>query len=158
MSDQTTGGSTALNGVDGTAVLNEVAVCRLTQWSINHTMGETAWGDNKTEGYTARKRAREDATGTLTGKFDTSTKIYATAENSSGLPGLSCKLVLWEKRQQGFNWVFPCVLIQNFQMTVDMDSKEVVQWTMDFGADGKFYRPGQTNIPAETVPTDATSV
>jgi hypothetical protein len=33
-------------------------------------------------------------------------------------------------------------------MTVDMDTKEVVEWTMDYGADGRFYRPNQDDIPA----------
>lgn len=155
MSSETTGGSTALNGVDGTAVFNNASVARLTRWSINHVMAETAWGDNGTQGYTARRRAREDATGTLVGKYDEIKKPYAMSKsNSVGIPGGVMKLVLWEKRKAGFYWVFPCILVQNFQLTVDMDSKEVVEWTMDWGADGLFWRPGQSSIPSETIPPD----
>jgi len=32
--------------------------------------------------------------------------------------------------------------IQNFNITYDMDTKEVVEWTLDFAADGVFYSPG----------------
>ena len=146
-------GSTALTGTDGIAVFGESSlVARLTNWSINHSVGETAWGDSDSYGYTSRKRAREDATGSMTGKFDTTTKIYALGAAATGLAGLLTKLVLWQDRTAGQYWMFENALIQNYQMTVDMDSKEVVEWSMDFGADGKFYRPGQTSAPAATVP------
>jgi hypothetical protein len=38
-------------------------------------------------------------------------------------------------------------------MTYDQDSKEVVEWTADFGADGKYYYPGESGAPVETLPT-----
>ncbi len=44
-------------------------------------------------------------------------------------------------------------LITGYQLTLDQDSKEVVGWTADFGADGQYYRPGETGQPTETFPT-----
>jgi len=150
-----TSGSTARTGRAGRAVLGETLMARLTQWSVNHTMSETAWGDSDSEGFTSRKEAREDCTGSLTGKFDTTQKIHSFGVASTdigGIPGIVTKLVLWEAMDVASYWVFPCVLLQNFQMTVDMDTKEVIEWTIDYGADGRFYRPGATNIPVESVP------
>lgn len=154
MATSTTSGQTALNGKNTIAVLNETLVARLTQVSINHVVSETAWGDSDTQCYTARHEGREDATGSMNGKFETTKRVHSLGRSSRGIPGLVAKLVIWEQTPSTQYWVFPCVLLQNFQMTIDLDTKEVVEWTIDYGADGKFYRPGQSGASSEVVPGD----
>lgn len=138
--------STAVSGRDGKAVVDGSLVARLTQWSINPSTSESAWGDSDSQGYTARARARKDCTGSIQGKFDTGSKIYTLFE-----AGDIVELVLWEDASN--YWAFPRVLITSFNLVFDQDTQEVVGWTADFGADGIFYRPGASGAPTETLPS-----
>ena len=138
--------STSKSGRLGKAVVDDVLVARLTQWSVNPTSSESAWGDSDGAGYTNRAKARLDCTGSIQGKFDTGSTVYATF-----MPGDIVKLVLWEDATN--YWAFPCVLITSFNFTVDQDTQEVIGWSADFGADGIFYRPGQSGAPTETLPS-----
>jgi hypothetical protein len=89
--------------------------------------------------------------------MDGQTKIYALAPAAKGLPGLVTKLALWEDiNESTAYWLFECALLQNFSLTMDQDSKEVMEWSVDFGADGKFWRPGQAGTkPSQGLPSDA---
>lgn len=142
-----TTGVSAITGKDGQAIVNNVRVPRLTQWNINVTSGESAWGDSDSKGFTARKSGRHDATGSMTGKLDSTTNVSKSAIQGSGnyLQGFSAEVILWETKTTSEYWYFPCALITNFSLTVNQDTKEVVEWNMDYGADGIFYRPGQNS-------------
>ena len=61
-------------------------------------------------------------------------------------------LVLWENGAR--YWYFPCVVIEEFSMTVNVDSQEVVGWSANWGADGIFYKPGDVAAPTVTLPAD----
>lgn len=135
----------ARSGELGKAVVDGTLVARLTQWTVNPTASETTWGDSDSAGYTNRKKARLDCTGTIEGKFDDDNPVYDLFD-----VGDSPKLVLWENATD--YWVFPCCLIQKFSINYNQDTKEVVGWTADFGSDGIFYRPGQAGAPSETLP------
>ena len=137
--------STARTGEDGYVTVDGTLVARLTQWSFNPTAAESAWGDSDSAGYTNRKAARKDGTGSMTGKFDTSNKVYDLF-----MPGDAVELVLWESKTE--YWALPCAIITSFEVTYDQDSKEVVEWTADFGADGKYYYPGESGAPSHTFP------
>ena len=139
-------GSTARSGELGKAVIDDVLVVRLTQWTLTAVVSESAWGDSDSQGFTNRKKAKRDATGSVTGKFDTDTTPYELFEE-----GDIAKLALWETTTA--YWVFPRALMQNFKITYDQDTKEVVEWSSDFGADGIFYKPGAAGAPAQTLPT-----
>lgn len=128
--------------VDGTRI------ARITQFSINSEVGESAWGDSDSEGYTNRLPARADCTGSLQGKFDNDSPVYDLFA-----PGDIVQLDLFETNAAGDYWALPSALIKNFQLTYDQDSKEVVGWTADFGTDGKFYYPGQSGAPSRSYPT-----
>jgi hypothetical protein len=103
-------------------------------------------------GYTARKAARKDATGSLTGVQNQGTGVndimYILSQRSSEAwdpVGEKLSVTLWESGSPSNRaWYFPSALIQNFNITYDMDTKEVVEWTVDFASDGKWYRPGQS--------------
>jgi len=138
--------TTAISGRLGKAVVDDALVLRLTQWSINPTAGESAWADSDSAGYTNRKTARLDCTGSIEGKFDTGTPVY-----TQFVAGDAVQLVLWQDAT--LYWAFPCVIITGFNFSFNQDSQEVVGWSADFGADGIFYRPGQVGAPSETLPT-----
>ncbi len=55
-------------------------------------------------------------------------------------------------------WDFPCAMNEDFSMTVNMDSQEVIGWTAAWGADGIYYRPGQDGAPTREFPTDSDSL
>lgn len=138
-------GSTARTGELGKAVVDSDLIARLKQWSLNKEASETAWGDSDSEGYTNRKKARIDGTGSIVGAFDEDTKAYDLFQ-----AGDAPELVLFETATD--YWAFPSSLIKNYQVTYNQDTKEVVEWTSDFGADGKFYYPGEAGAPAHTLP------
>lgn len=140
-----TTGVTAQTGVLGKAIVDDVAIARITQWSVNTTVGESAWGDSDCGAFTVRKAARKDATGTVTGKFDTGTPTYTLFQS-----GDIVKLVLWENAAD--YWAFPSALIQSYTETVDVDTKEAIEWSATFGADGVYFRPGEAGAPVETLP------
>jgi len=138
--------STARTGSAGKAVVDDNLVARLTEWNFNPTAAESAWGDSDSAGYTNRVAGRKDGTGSITGKFDTDTKIYDLF-----MPGDVVKLVLWETATD--YWVIECALITSFTIAYNQDSKEVVEWSADFGADGKYYYPGEAGASVETLPS-----
>jgi len=138
-------GSTARTGTNGKVVVEDTLVARITQWVMNATSSETAWGDSDSEGYTNRSKARLDATGSMVGKFDEDSKVYDLF-----MPGDIVELVLFETEDD--YWALPRALIQTFNVTYNQDTKEVVEWNADWGADGKYYRPGQDGAPSHTLP------
>ncbi len=138
--------STARTGKDGKAVIASTLVLRLTQWDFTDESAETAWGDSDSAGYTNRKAARRDGTGSIGAKFDTGRKPQTLFKS-----GDSPKIVLWEDATDYY--VFPSSHIQNFNLVYDQDTMEVVAWTSDFGADGIFYAPGDAGAPTETLPS-----
>ncbi len=142
----TANSSTARTGLAGKAVVDDVLVLRLTEWTVNSAAGETAWGDSDGGAFTNRATGRLDATGTIAGKLDTGRKIYSLFQ-----AGDIIKLIVWEDASDF--WAFPCALIQSYSQTVNVDTKEVIAWTATFGADGVYFRPGEAGAPAETLPT-----
>ena len=139
-------GESAVSGELGKAVIDDSLVARITTWSINRQSSESAWGDSDSGGFTNRKRARRDATGTISGKLDSDDLQYNLFDD-----GDIVELVLWEDATR--YWVIPRALIQNFQLEFNTDTKEVVGWTASFGADGQYYKPGENGAPVQTLPT-----
>lgn len=145
------GSAGVIKGSGGKVVVNGTLLSRVTQWTLDKATSETAWGDSDSEGYTNRASARKDGTGSLQGKFDTNQKFYNILND-----GDIVELDLWEDADQPSPsnvWVFPRALIQSFNLVFDQDTKEVVGWTANFGADGKFYKPGQSGAPSRSLPT-----
>lgn len=137
--------STAVMGDKGEVVADGTAIARTTGWTFNPKIGESAWGDSDSAGYTLRKGARKDGSGSCEGKYDDTTPQSAVVEI-----GDEPELVLWIT--QTLYYYMPCVLITGFSLSVNMDSKEVVGWSCDFGCSGIFYRPGQSGATPKTYP------
>jgi len=137
--------STARAGNLGKAVVDAKLVLRVILWSFNPTSSDTAWGDSDSAGFTNHKAARKDATGTITGKFDTGKKPYTVLK-----AGDNINIVLWEDATD--YWAIPCGLITGYSETVDPNTKEVIEWSADFAADGQYFFPGEAGAPVETLP------
>lgn len=142
----TANSSTTLTGSLGKAVLAGYLVYRLTNWSLTISCSESAWGDSDSGGYTERAAGRKDATGSITGKYSTERTMY-----SLFMPGDIAKLILWQNAT--LYWALSRVLLSNFTIGFNPDTREVVEWGADFGADGAYYYPGQSGAPTETLPT-----
>ena len=143
-------GLSARCGENGQAHINGVYVPRVKQWSITCSSSESTWGDSDSVGFTNRKAARRDCTGSLTGvqeDNDGATKnimrILAGSDAALSNPTRISNLTLWEENgvTPKRRWWFPSAMVQNFNITYDMDTKEVVEWTLDFASDGVFFRP-----------------
>ena len=130
----------------GKVEADDVAIARVTLWDLASRVEETAWGDSDSAGYTNRVKGRKDGTGSVTGKFDDDDPVYDLFDS-----GDTVTLVLWENVTS--YWVFPCVLIQDFNISYNLDTKEAVEWSSNWGADGIFYKPGAAGAPAETYPS-----
>lgn len=130
----------------GEVVADGTAIAHLTEWNVNPKISESAWGDSESRGFTFRKGARKDGTGSIGGKFNTTQAFYAVVkEGDEPTLALFVTTTLY--------WYFPCVLITDCKLAVNRDTKEVVGWTADWGASGIFYRPGEAGTTSVTYPT-----
>lgn len=137
--------STARTGTAGKAVVDSTLVARVKIWNLAVTSPDVAWGDSDSEGFTVRLGGRKDATGSMTGAFDTGTKVYTLF-----MPADIVELVLFETATD--YWALPRALIINFNVSYNQDTKEVVEWSADYGCDGQYYHPGEAGAPAHSLP------
>lgn len=137
-----------LTGRNGKFVIDDSLVARVTMWSVNPTLASSnEWGDSDSGGYTNRSAGRKDATFEAEGKYDTTDEVYDLFA-----PGDIAEAVLWMNASTLY-WAFPRALNDDFSLSVDIDSEEVIGWTSSFGADGIFYRPGQGGAPSHSLPS-----
>ncbi len=126
-------------------------IARITQWDVNPTLATSnEWGDSDSCGYTSRSAGRRDATFNSEGKYDSTDEVFDLFQ-----PEDIATAVLWLALTAGLYWDFPRALNNDFNLTVNVDSEEVIGWTAAFGADGIFYRPGQAGATSNAVPVDA---
>lgn len=138
--------ATALTGRNGKFMVGSTLVARTTQWAVNPKLAtKSEWGDSDCGGYTARAAGRRDATFTAEGKFDTASEQYDLFEE-----GDIADVTLFMNATLYYQ--FPRALCDNFNLTVNVDTEEVIGWTSAWGADGIYYRPGATSAPAKSLP------
>ena len=137
-----------LTGRNGKFVVDTSLVARTTQWAVNPKLASTSeWGDSDSAGYTNRAAGRRDATFTAEGKFDTSDEVFDLFQ-----PEDIAIAVLWMNATTLY-WDFPRALCNDFNLTVNIDTEEVIGHTSTWGADGQFFYPGQSGATARTLPT-----
>lgn len=131
-----------LTGHRGNFQVESFTIARATQWNVNPTLAtKSEWGDSDSAGYTNRAAGRQDATFTAEGKYQRNNEVFDVFK-----PKDIVKCVLWLDRSVArLYWLFPRALCDDFGMMVNMDTMEVTGWTSKWGADGKFYFPGQTS-------------
>lgn len=120
-------------------------VARTTMWEVNPTLATSSeWGDSDSGGYTNRAAGRRDATFSAEGKYEEDEDVFGLFE-----PGDVLESVLW--LTSALYYHFPRALCSDFNVSVDIDTEEVVGWTSEWGADGIFYKPGAAPV-AKTMP------
>ena len=58
--------------------------------------------------------------------------------------------VLW--LDAALYWDFPRAMCDDFNLTVDVDTQEVIGWTSSWGADGVYYYPGEAGATVRVLP------
>lgn len=147
-----------MTGRHGKMVVEDNLIAKTTKWAVSNTLAsKTEWGDSDSEGFTNRAAGRKDATFDCEGKF---------AKNQSQFnlfaPEDIAEVVLWlgleeEAPEDNLYWAFPRALCMDFKLEVDIDGETVIGWNSSWGADGKFWRPGQEGAPAHTLPASSSA-
>lgn len=138
---------TALTGRLGKFVVGTTLIARTTSWSVNPTQATTSeWGDSDGAGFTNRAAGRKDATFDAEGKFDTGDEVFDVFQPEDILIA-----TLWQNNTSLY-WDFPRALCTDFNLSVDIDSEEVIGWTSSWGADGVFHHPGEAGAAVRTLP------
>lgn len=137
-----------LTGRNGKFVVGTSLVTKTTQWVVNPTLAtKSEWGDSDSSGFTNRAAGRKDATFTAEGKYSTNDEQFDLF-----MPEDITIAVLWLDNSSLY-WDFPRALCDDFNMTVDIDTEEVIGWTSAWGADGAYYYPGEDGATTRTLPT-----
>jgi hypothetical protein len=143
-----------VTGRHGKFVVEATLVARTTKWGVKDTLAsKSEWGDSDSAGYTNRAAGRKDSTFDAEGKFDRLAQVLNLFTT-----GDTAEATLWMDGEQqnpanNLYYHYPRALCMDFNLTVDMDSEEVIGWTSSWGADGKFWKPGEDGIPEQTLPT-----
>jgi len=137
-------------GRAGRFVVGTTLVARTTQWAVNPKLAtNNEWGDSDSAGYTNRSAGRKDATFTAEGKFDTSSEIWDLFQPED----VAIAVLFLNATGTLLYWDFPRALCSEFNLTVNIDTEEIIGWTSSFGADGIFYYPGQSGANTRTIPS-----
>lgn len=141
------GTTTAVTGKLGVFQVGTTRVARSKQFSVNTKLAsKSEWGDSDTEGYTARMPGRKDGTFSANGVFDSSYEQYDVFAE-----GDKVEAILWLNTTLYYD--FPCAMCDDFSLQVNIDTQEVIGWSSNFGADGKYYKPGEAGATARTLAT-----
>ena len=128
--------ATALTGRGGSFSAGGTTVARVTQWAVNPKLASSsAWGDSDSNGFTNRASGRKDCTFNAEGKFDTASfayDLFTLGDIVAAVLGTSGSL----------GWTFARALCEDFSLTVNIDSEEVIGWTSSWGADGEWTSTG----------------
>jgi len=139
--------ATALSGRAGNFTAGGSLVARCTQWQVSPKLANSSeWGDSDSSGYTNRAAGRKDCTFTAEGKYDTGDSVMALFE-----PGDIVAVILAVPANAAFadgdndavgpTWTFTRALNNEFGLTCNIDTGEVIGWTSDWGVDGSYTYP-----------------
>jgi hypothetical protein len=132
-------GKTARSGEGGKAVVGTTLVARITTITVNTATTTSDWGDSDSGSFENTKPARRNANGNMTGMLDTVDPVYDLFD-----VGDVVEVQFWEDgnaETPAVYWHLECVVITSFDLTIDPNTKEVVGWTANWKADGRWYTP-----------------
>lgn len=136
-----------LTGRQGKFVVEDQLVARTKKWDVSQTLAtKNEWGDSDSGGYTNRSPGRRDATFNAEGVYDTGDEVFDLFQ-----PEDIAAAVLWLNNTTLY-YDFPRAMCSDFNLSVNIDSEEVIGWTSGWGADGIYYRPGDPDAPSRAVP------
>ena len=122
-----------VTGRGGTFSVDATAIARITQWAANPTLATSnEWGDSDSAGYTNRSAGRKDCTFTAEGKYDDTEKVFTLF-----VPGDIAAAIL-AVTSTIIGYTFARALCNDFNISVNVDTEEVIGWTSAWGADGSF--------------------
>lgn len=121
----------------------------MTQWQMTKTLAsKSEWGDSDSAGFTNRTAGRKDSTFTSEGKYDSSSEVFDLFQE-----GDICQSTLFLNATAPLLYFdYPRALCDNFQLTVNVDTAEVIGWTSSWGADGQYFYPGEVDAPVRALP------
>ncbi len=155
-------GGTAVSGREGTVQVNAAVsggtanlkpddplassqlMYRITQWTLEAGSSPFEWADSDSDGYSNRASTKLGATGSVTVKLDTGRFLY-NMFNEGDFVNLSLFIRKGEATPLGYN--LPRAQIESLSWTVDPNSQEPIEVSFNFGNDGLYYTPGNTNHP-----------
>lgn len=113
-----------------------VQFCEVTKWSFNPKSNNNSYASNCSGGFKRRVAGTKEGSGTVDGKWD------PTAPPTDALDvGDSITLNLHYNATQ--KWIVPAV-VDSMRIDVDMDSGDIVGWSIDFSSDGAWTKPVAT--------------
>ena len=140
---------TALTGLMGIFEVEGQRVARSTKWDVDSKLAtKSEWGDSDSGGHTNRAGGRKDKTFSAEGKYDTQDSQF-----SLFVEGDNSEVTLFLSKTPLLYYHFPRALCEDFKISVNIDTEEVIGWTSAWGEDGISYRPGQAGIPVKAYPT-----
>ena len=135
-------------GYIGRFKVADTLVARTSQWQVTRTLaGKTEWGDSDSAGHTNRAAGRKDSTFTAEGKYDTSDEVFDLFQEGDILQST----LFLNNEAPYLYYDFPRAMCDNFQLTVNIDTGEIIGWTSSWGEDGKSYYPGEAGAPARAL-------
>lgn len=138
-----------ITGRDGKFTVDGSLVARTTQWQMTKTLAsKTEWGDSDSLGFTNRASGRRDSTFSAEGKYDTTDEVFDLFQEGDIVQAT----LFLNAIAPLLYYDYPRALCDNFQLTVNIDTAEVIGWTSAWGADGIYYYPGETDAPVRTLP------
>lgn len=137
-----------ITGRSGKFTVDGNLVARVTQWQMTNTLAsKSEWGDSDSLGFTNRASGRKDSTFTAEGKYDTSDEVFDLFQPDD----IAQATLFLNAVAPLLYYDYPRSLCDNFQLTVNIDSAEVIGWTSAWGADGQFFYPGEDGAPVRAL-------
>ncbi len=137
-----------ITGRNGKFTVDGSLVARTTQWQMTKTLAsKTEWGDSDSEGFTNRAAGRKDSTFSAEGKYDTTDEVFDLFQEGDIVQAT----LFLNATAPLLYYDYPRALCDNFQLTVNIDTAEVIGWTSAWGADGIYYYPGEADAPVRAL-------
>lgn len=121
------------SGKDGKVLAGATQLAEITKWTFNPKSNNPAWASSDSAGYKKRVAGVKDGGGSIEGKFDSSSKFYTLVAEGDEV---TLKLYLDATRY----YSVPAI-IDDYSLTVDMDTGDVVGWSANFSTNGAWTEP-----------------
>ena len=143
------GSATSMTGRYGAFYAEGTRVARCTQWAVSQKPASVSeWGDSDGWGWTCRAPGRRDVTFTAEGKFDRTNNQW---DLFVGGDYAEAKLYLRKpapgdvgSEDATYTYYFERAVCMEFNLTVNIDTEEVIGWTSSWGNDGPVTLPDST--------------
>jgi len=138
-----------ITGRNGKMTVDGALVARTTTWQMTKTLAtKSEWGDSDSAGFTNRTPGRKDSTFSAEGKYDSTSEVFDLFQPEDIVDAT----LFLNAIAPLLYYNYPRAMCDNFQLSVNIDTAEVIGWTSSWGADGIFYYPGEALAPVKVLP------